>query len=113
VTLDEAQGFQPSELVVDREPDRGEVLVKEVDARLRVELMANPFGAPGRSRRPPAVWLETGQWVRWQINYRFGGSWGGSWSYRLDTLNLAYGPTHVDVFTGIPSRYVDERAQLR
>jgi hypothetical protein len=53
--------------------------------------------------------------VRWQVNYRF--SWpmacGGEWSYRLDTLNLVYGPAAVDVFTGSPWRYVDERAQLR
>jgi hypothetical protein len=53
--------------------------------------------------------------LRWQVNYRFAGSanGGGDWSYRLDRLNLAYAPASLDIFTGQPSRYVDERAQLR
>jgi hypothetical protein len=61
VTTEEAQDFQPSELVLDGEPDRGDVLLREVDSRLRVEVVVDPFGTPGRSRRPPAVWLEAGQ----------------------------------------------------
>ncbi|SCL72846.1 hypothetical protein GA0070606_6323 [Micromonospora citrea] len=96
-------------------PDRAGVMLTETEGRLRVELEATPWGAPRRWRRPPAVWLRYGEWVRWQVNYRF--SWpaarGGAWSYRLDTLNLAYGPTTVDVFTGSPTRHVDERALLR
>lgn len=115
VVMDEAADFQPQESVDDGRPERTSVLLQEIGARLRVELVVYPLAAPRRSRRPPAVWLEPGEWVRWQINYRF--SWplarGGAWSYRLDTLNLAYGPTDVAAFTGTPSRYVDERAHLR
>jgi hypothetical protein len=52
--------------------------------------------------------------MRWQVNYRF--SWPmarPAWSYRLDTLNLAFAPTTVDVFTGSPTHHVDERALPR
>jgi hypothetical protein len=75
--------------------------------------MVNPFGMPRRWRRPPAVRLAPGEWLRWQINYRFIGSWGGEWAYRLDTLNLACGLVRADVFLGTPTRQVDERAYLR
>jgi hypothetical protein len=115
IAMHESHDFVPHESVRDGEPDRSGVLVKEAGGRLRVELVVQRFAAPVRARRPPAVWLDRGQWVRWQVNYRF--SWpiarGGAWSYRLDTLNLAYGATGVDVFTGAPSRYVDERTHLR
>ncbi|MEV5764536.1 hypothetical protein AB0L34_08175 [Micromonospora sp. NPDC052213] len=115
VSMDEARGFEPRESSRDGQPDRADVLLKEIDGRLRVELAVTPWGMPRRWRRPPAVWLRRGEWVRWQINYRF--SWpmarGGAWSYRMDTLNLAYGPTTVDVFTGNPTRLVDERGLLR
>ena len=115
VVMNEAQDFQPQESLHDGLPERTEVLLREIDSRLRVELVVYLWAAPRRSRRPPAVWLERGEWVRWQINYRF--SWpmarGGVWSYRLDTLNLAYGPTNVAAFTGTASRYVDERTYLR
>jgi len=50
-------------------------------------------------------------WVRWRVNYRFPDE--DSWSYRLDTLNLAYGPVPSDVFMGTPTLSVDERASLR
>lgn len=60
VAMHEYQGFQPRESLREGEPDRDDVLLKEVDGRLRVELVVTPFGAPGRSRRPPAVWLERG-----------------------------------------------------
>jgi hypothetical protein len=115
IVMHESQEFQPQESLRDGEPSRDQVQLKEVDGRLRVQLVAYPVAAPRRWRRPPAVWLDRGEWLRWQINYRI--SWpmarGGAWSYRLDTLNLAYGPSPVDVFTGIPSRYADERAYLR
>jgi hypothetical protein len=115
IAMHESQDFQPQESVCDGEPDHTEVILRERDGRLRVELVVYPCGAPRRSRRPPAVWLDRGEWVRWQINYRF--SWpmtrGGEWTYRSDTLNLAYGPTATDTFLGDPTRYVDERASLR
>jgi hypothetical protein len=111
--MDEAHEFEPSESFRDGQPDRSGVLLKENDGRLRVELMVTPWGMPRRWRRPPAVWLGLGEWVRWQVNYRFVGSCGGDWSYRLDTLNLAFGATPVDVFMGNPTRFVDERGLLR
>jgi len=115
VAMDEAREFQPEQSWRDGVPDRSAVLLKEIDGRLRVELVVYPFAAPRRRRRPPAAWLDRGDWLRWQINYRF--SWpmarGGAWSYRLDTLNLAYGPMPVNAFLGVPSRYIDERAHLR
>jgi hypothetical protein len=113
VIMDEADDFQPQQSWHDGEPDDGDVILKEADGRVRVELLASAFGTPRRWRRPPAVRLQRGEWLRWQVNYRFSGSCCGLWSYRLDTFNLAYGSTTVDVFTGSPSRYVDERAYLR
>lgn len=82
------------------------------DGRLRVELVATPFGMPRRWRRPPAVWLRPGEWVRWQINYRFT-DFDGDWNYRLDTLNLAHGEVAANTFPGTPARVVDERSSLR
>jgi hypothetical protein len=115
VSMQETSDFVPQHSLHDGPSDPDAVLLSEVDGRLRVELVVTPFGMPRRSRRPPAVWLSPGEWVRWQVNYRF--SWplarGGAWSYRLETLNLLYGPASTDVFTGEPSRLVDERASLR
>ena len=73
----------------------------EADGRLRVELVVTPFGMPRRWRRPPAVRLSRSEWVRWQVNYRF--PYESGWSYRLDTLNLAYSLESSDVFTGVPT----------
>ena len=63
-------------------------------------------------RLPPAVRLAFGQWLRWQVNYRFGGS-SDDWWYRLDTLNILYGRGPADVFLSEPDRYVNELASLR
>ncbi|WP_018347497.1 hypothetical protein [Longispora albida] len=113
--MDERDGFAPQESLRAGEPDRAGVLLKEAGGRLRVELVVSLFGMPRRWRRPPSVWLERGEWVRWQVNYRF--SWpalaGGAWSYRLDTLNLAFGPVGAAAFLGSPDRLVDERDHLR
>ncbi len=115
VLMDEAHHFEPRHATREGPPDRASVGLKEADGRLRVELAVTPWSMPRRWRRPPAVWLQRGEWVRWQVNYRF--SWpaarGGAWSYRLDTLNVAYGPTAADVFTRTPTRHVDERELLR
>ncbi|MFD9408662.1 hypothetical protein ACFWBN_16830 [Streptomyces sp. NPDC059989] len=52
--------------------------------------------------------------MRWQVNYRFAGSHGDAWTYRLDTLNLAYGPAApTDLFMGDPTHHVCELAALR
>ncbi|WP_203900320.1 hypothetical protein [Virgisporangium aliadipatigenens] len=121
VLMDEADGFTPRESLRDGPPTgvtgayTSAVRLSEADGRLRVELRATSWGAPRRRSRPPAVRLAPGEWVRWQVNYRF--SWpaarGGAWSYRLDTLNLAYGPVAAEAFLGDPTHHVDERAALR
>jgi hypothetical protein len=111
VLIAEWDDFKPQESLHYGEPDQADVLLDEADDRLRVELVINPNGAPSRWRRPPAVRLSRGEWVRWQVNYRI--PYEAGWSYRLDTLNLAYGPVSQDVFTGAPTFTVDERASLR
>ncbi|GIG63335.1 hypothetical protein Lfu02_77070 [Longispora fulva] len=113
--MDERDDFAPQESLRAGEPDRAGVLLKEADGRLRVELVVTRFGLPRRLRRPPGVWLAHGEWVRWQVNYRFSApcSCGADWSYRLETLNLAFGPVVPATFLGSPSRLVDERGHLR
>jgi hypothetical protein len=59
----ERYGFEPRE----RRADLGGigVTLRERDGRLRVFAHAGPLsGLPPRRRRPPAVWLRPGQWVR-------------------------------------------------
>jgi hypothetical protein len=112
VRLRERDDFVAHEVVQEAEPDPEDVLLRWSDDRLRVELVATPFGMPRRWRRPPAVWLRPGEWVRWQINYRFTDH-DGDWTYRLDTLSLAHGPVATNTFLGTPTRVVDERSSLR
>lgn len=104
--------FEPESSILHALPDRREAAVKEEDSTLRVMLVsAQPKGVI--RRRPPAVRLRDGEWLRWQITYRRASLNGvGLWYYRLDTLNIAYGPVTADVFLGTPSCFVDERAQL-
>ncbi|MEW1588280.1 hypothetical protein AB0283_22900 [Micromonospora vinacea] len=111
IEMAEADGFEPREGLT-RPPYRSEVRLRLEDGRLRVELLASAWGMPRRHRRPPAVRLAEGEWLRWQINYRFTGMSGGAWLYRLDTLNLAHGAVPVDTFLGEPPRFIDERAQI-
>ncbi|MFD8391915.1 hypothetical protein ACFV2N_22625 [Streptomyces sp. NPDC059680] len=48
------------------------VSLRDEGDRLRVLARVEPlFGLPPRPRRSPAVRLLPGQWVRWQLNYRF------------------------------------------
>jgi hypothetical protein len=113
VTLDERSLFEPREVLHRAEPVAAEVELTEDGGMLRVYLIASPFGMPRRWRRPPAVRLGVGQWLRWQINYRFPGPCCGEWSYRQDTLKLAYGKVCINIFQGTPSHRRDERAYLR
>jgi hypothetical protein len=113
VTLDERSLFVPREVLHRAEPVAEEVELTEDGGMLRVYLTAYPFGTPCRWRRPPAVRLEVGQWLRWQINYRIPGPCCGEGSYRQDTLNLAYGKVCTNIFQGTPSHRRDERAHLR
>jgi hypothetical protein len=72
------------------------------------------FALPPRQRQPPAVRLNPGQWVRWQLNYRFSSAAGmQDWSYWLDTFNIAYGPVNTDVFLSTPTLFIEEQGPLR
>jgi hypothetical protein len=95
--------------------DNDPVLLREGDdGLLRVHLTVTESGMPRRWRRPPAVRLARGEWLRWQVNYRFGSSWGTDWTYRLDTLNLVHGPAGSrDLFLGEPTYCVNELGSLR
>ncbi|MGW1613321.1 hypothetical protein ACWCQZ_28605 [Streptomyces sp. NPDC002285] len=112
VAMRESDCFEPH--MAARDLSAAETILREVDGLLRVDPPAvTLFAMPRRNRRPPAVRLARGQWLQWQINYRFAGSWGRDWSYRLETLNIAFGPAAPDVFLREPTRCVDERRALR
>jgi hypothetical protein len=75
IRMHERDGFEP----YDAQEERGKVDVqlREADGRLRVFPRVQPLLAlPPRPRRPPAVRLAPGQWVRWQLNYRFSSALG-------------------------------------
>ncbi|MEV0039084.1 hypothetical protein [Streptomyces sp. NPDC050804] len=113
VRMREQDGFDPHDCQEDlREVD---VRLREDDRRLGVLPRVQPlFAIPPRPRRPPAVRLVPGQWVRWQLNYRFSSAAGvRDWSYWLDTFNIAYGPVGTDVFLSPPTVLVDERGPVR
>ena len=113
VTVREREDFTPVEGRA--ELKNVDVQLRRVDGRLRVLPRVEPlFGLPPRPRRPPAVRLVPGQWVRWQLNYRFSSAAGmQDWSYWLDTFNIAYGPVTADVFLGTPDFHVDEQGPVR
>ncbi|GHB26735.1 hypothetical protein GCM10010392_63720 [Streptomyces clavifer] len=113
VRMHERDGFDPFD---GREVlRRVDVQLREGDGRLRVLPRVQPFFAiPPRPRRPPAVRLVPGQWVRWQLNYRFSSAAGvRGWSYWLDTFNIAYGPVEADAFLSPPTVLMDERGPVR
>ncbi|MFD8736048.1 hypothetical protein ACFV06_14185 [Streptomyces sp. NPDC059618] len=91
------------------------VSLRDEGDRLRVLAHVDPlFGLPPRPHRPPAVRLLPGQWVRWQLNYRFSSAMGiRGWSYWLDTFNIAYGPVDRDLFLSEPTVLVDECGPVR
>ncbi|WIX87938.1 hypothetical protein [Amycolatopsis sp. DG1A-15b] len=112
VNVDESTGFEPRfELRPLSELDG--VQLREADGGLSVLVVPSPWGMPKRNWPRSPVRLERGEWLRWQFNLRFGStcSCGSEWSYRLETLNLAYG-TRAD-FTGKPTRSVTELGDLR
>ena len=113
IEMSERDGFAPQENQRDLR-DVGLSLRDEGD-RLRVLARVEPsFGLPPRPRRPPAARLGPGEWVRWQLNYRFSGAAGlQDWSYWLDTFNVAYGPVNSDVFLSEPTVLVDECGAVR
>ncbi|MGK5548078.1 hypothetical protein ACSNOH_25610 [Streptomyces sp. URMC 127] len=92
------------------------VRLRESGGRLLVQPPALSLlqAMPPRRRRPPAVRLAPGQWLRWQLNHRCSSAAGmADWFYTQNTLNIAYGPHTPDVFLGAPTRHVDERGYLR
>ncbi|MER7661615.1 MULTISPECIES: hypothetical protein [unclassified Streptomyces] len=104
------------------EPGASQKALRDIDIslrdegdRLRVLARVEPlFGLPPRRRRPPAVRLYHGQWVRWQLNYRFTSALGiRDWSYWLDTFNIAYGTVDRDVFLSEPTVVIDECGPVR
>ncbi|MGW7540935.1 hypothetical protein ACWGKQ_07415 [Streptomyces sp. NPDC054770] len=112
VTMRESDSFEPRMQV--RDLSMPGVILREVDGLLRVDPPeVSMFAMPRRNRRPPAVRLAPGQWLQWQINYRFVGSCGGAWSYQLETFNILYGLGMPDAFLGVPTRRMDERRPLR
>ncbi|MFC0842196.1 hypothetical protein ACFH04_00350 [Streptomyces noboritoensis] len=113
IRMHERDGFEPYE---GREVlSKVDVQLREADDRLRVfPRVQSPFALPPRKRRPPGVRLVPGQWVRWQLNYRFSSALGiRGWTYWLDTFNIAYGPVNADVFLSAPPVFIDERGPLR
>lgn len=112
VNIDESTGFEPR-FAVRPLAELDDVRLREVDGGLSVLVIPSLWGVPRRAWRPPPVRLAPGEWLRWQVNQRFGStcSSGIAWSYRLETLNLAYG-RRAD-FSGKPTRTVIERGDLR
>lgn len=116
IRMDEHDGFEPHFTVHDGPPGsrpHSGVLLKDDNGLLRIQLTVTPFGMPRRWRRPPPVRIAPGDWLQWQINYRFAGTHGGEWTYRLDTLNIAHGQATADLFLGTPNHRVNELAALR
>ena len=71
VTMHEHDGFQPVISLHNGAPSRDAVQLRSTDDLVRVELIPTAWGMPRRHRRPPAVRLPRGHWLRWRINYRF------------------------------------------
>ncbi|WP_146174593.1 hypothetical protein [Umezawaea tangerina] len=112
VTQQEWHNFAPHSTVHHDRPDQNQVTLHEEEDRVRVNLLVSPIGRPYRPRRPPAIWVKSGEFVRWQINYRYSGLTTDAWIYALDTLNLTCGPTTQDVFLTTPTHTVNELVDL-
>lgn len=112
ITFGEETGYVPHWKVRHVAPGQDDLRLDEEDGVLRVHLVPEPCASPTRWRRPPAVRLAEGRWLRWRINYRLHGMCCGEPSYRQDTLNLAYGKVTPTVFHGTPAHHVDERVWL-
>ncbi|MEV4280956.1 hypothetical protein [Actinoplanes xinjiangensis] len=121
VMITERNDFRPIESIGAEPPEREPGLARSglrlvrADKGVRVELLPARLGDPSRGRRPSAVWLAPGEWLRWQVNYRMSGQRidGGRGEYRQDTLNIAVGPADPELFFGEPTRHIDERGLLR
>ncbi|MFH8350495.1 hypothetical protein [Streptomyces sp. NPDC018045] len=95
----ESDAFRPR--MSERDLSRPGLVLREVDGLLQVDPPETTiFDMPRRKQRPPKVRLTPGQWLQWQINYRFGNQ-KGPWGYRLETFNISYGPTSPEIFLGV------------
>ncbi|MEU4525581.1 hypothetical protein AB0F52_43515 [Amycolatopsis sp. NPDC024027] len=112
VHVDESTGFEPR-FALRPLGELESVTLREAEGGLSVLVTPSLWGTPKRNWRPSPVRLEPGEWLRWQFNLRFGATCGcgSDWSYRLETLNLAYG--RPADFSGKPSRTVIELDDLR
>ncbi|MGW5722265.1 hypothetical protein ACWEVP_39250 [Amycolatopsis sp. NPDC003865] len=112
VDVDESTGFEPR-FALRPLAELDGVRLREVDGGLLVMVVPSAWSRPNRAWRPSPVRLLPGEWIRWQVNMRFGATCqcGSDWSYRLETLNLAY--RAKPDFRGTPTRSVIERADLR
>ncbi|MEV6441812.1 hypothetical protein [Amycolatopsis sp. NPDC051716] len=112
VQIDESTGFEPR-FALRPLGELEDVTLREAEGGLSVLVTPSPWGMPKRGWRRLPVRLEPGEWLRWQFNLRFGATCGcgSDWSYRLETLNLAYG--RPAGFSGKPARSVIELDDLR
>ncbi len=112
VRVDESAGFSPR-FEVRPLDELDDVKLREAEGGLLVLVTPSLWASPRRKWQPSPIRLERGEWLRWQINLRFGAtsSRGSEWSYRLETLNLAYGGP-AD-FTGEPDRSMIELRDLK
>jgi hypothetical protein len=120
VMITESNDFKPIESIGAEPPEREPSMARSglrlvrADKGVRVELLLARLGEK-KDRRPQAVWLAPGEWLRWQVNYRMSGPRidNGRWEYRQDTLNIAVGSADPELFFGEPTRHIDERGFLR
>jgi len=111
VQLSESDGFLAHHEITPGLPDRRLILLDSGNGHLRVFPRPPGYAAPRRRRRPPAVRLAAGDWLRWRINYRFHSHQG--WIYQVHTWNVAYRPGSDQPFSSPPRRDVDELAWMR
>lgn len=74
VLMHEHEDFRPHGQTRTELPAADGVDLRQFGDRLRVQLVPSVWMMPRRDRRPPAIYLHRGQWVRWQINYRTSGT---------------------------------------
>ena len=115
VVMREATDFEPTERTADLADTELGLPLQAVGGSLHIR---PPERYPGsviiRNRRPPAVNLDAGQWLRWQINHCLIAWSGGPSHYVLQTFNVYFGPPPGPrIFLSTPARSLDERSRLR
>lgn len=111
VTMDESDGFTPRMITLHEAP-RHILGLRLAGDSLLVQVPGG-FGVPVRAHRP-VVTLQSGEWVRWQLNNRSSSAAGmADWHYTLTTISIAFGPVPTDAFLRDAPHVVDELATLR